>query len=246
VGRDLDDYEAKYQALPFEAMQIRYRRLKTLETIERYSPAKVLEIGCGLEPLFLYLPHVAEYTVVEPAEAFYANAARAANGRANVMIIRGTLDSQTSNLRGRDYDLILVSSLLHEVDDPSSMLKAVRALCNSGTVVHIVVPNAHSLHRLLAVEMGLIDDVYQKSATQIAMQQASTFSVSSLTTLVEEAGFNVMERETFFVKPFTHQQMARCMDTGIVTGPMLDGLYRLASRLPDYGSEICMNLRRSA
>jgi hypothetical protein len=244
VDRDLDDYEAKYQALPFEATQIRYRRLKTLETIARYGPARLLEIGCGLEPLFHYLSDDIEYTVVEPAEAFHANALRAARGRGNVTIIKGTLDSQASNLRERRYDLILLSSLLHEVDDPASMLESVRTLCHLQTIVHIVVPNAHSFHRLLAVEMGLIDDVHQRSATQIAMQQASTFSVSSLSTLVEQSGFQVLERETFFVKPFTHQQMARCVDAGIVTETMLDGLYRLASRLPEYGSEIVMNLRR--
>ena len=106
-------------------------------------------------------------------------------------------------------------------------------------------PNAYSLHRLLAVEMGLIADPFERSATQARMQQHSTFCQASLTTLLESAGFVVQDSGSFFIKPFTHAQMQQLCEQGVLTEAHLEGLFKLCRRLPEFGSEIYANAKRS-
>lgn len=243
VERDLTNYEAKYQLLPFEATQVRFRRRATLELIAHHAHRRILEIGCGLEPIFLHLHSFEECTVVEPADMFYANALAASRDRPSINVLHGSLEAVLPKLRTESYDLILLSSVLHEVADPSTMLRAIATLCAADTLVHIVVPNAHSFHRLLALEMGLIGDVYERSTTQIAMQQATTFSTASLSELVLQCGFTIVDHGTFFVKPFAHAQMAHCSDTGVLSERLLEGLYRMTKHFPAHGSEIYMNIR---
>lgn len=61
--RDIKDYTKKYDERSFEEYQVRYRRKKVLEQIRKYHPSRVLELGCGKEPLFLYLDDIA-FTVI--------------------------------------------------------------------------------------------------------------------------------------------------------------------------------------
>lgn len=73
--RDIEDYTQKYLEPGFEVYQVKYRRKKVLEILHRYKPKHVLEIGCGMEPLFQYADWEYQYwTVVEPSEVFVKNA----------------------------------------------------------------------------------------------------------------------------------------------------------------------------
>jgi len=241
--RDLKDYQASYEQLPFEDTQIKFRKRKVIETLNRYQPRSILEIGCGLAPFFNDYTHYDFFTVVEPGEHFYQNAAAHARGKNNVEVLLGTLQENCEKLTERPYDVVLLVSLLHELSDPAALLASVATLCSANTVVHVNVPNAKSVHRLLALEMGLIASVYEKSDTQRKMQQSHTFDVDLLTELLTEANFNVIERGTFFIKPFTHSQMARLQQAGVASDLLLDGLYKLSEYFPDHGSEIFMNVQ---
>lgn len=71
--RDIAKYAEDYLQKDFESYQVKYRRKLILEQIAKYKPRKVLEIGCGMEPLFLYVENVA-FTIVEPSAKFCENA----------------------------------------------------------------------------------------------------------------------------------------------------------------------------
>jgi hypothetical protein len=105
------------------------------------------------------------------------------------------------------------------------------------------VPNAHSLHRLLALEMGLIASPFELSAQQKTLQQHSTFDLPALARLAKEAGFSVLESDSYFIKPFTHAQMEALRRSGFLTDAMLEGFHGLARHLPGLGSEIYLNAR---
>ena len=141
-------------------------------------------------------------------------------------------------MRNKKYDFIVASSILHELDDPNQFLDTIKKLSNPSTVSCIIVPNSHSFHRLLAVSMGLIENEFEMSNTQVRMQQNSTFNLDNLCQLIKEKGFNPFFTETFFIKPFTHKQMAQIFNENIINYKILDGLYNLSKLLPDIGSEI--------
>ncbi|WP_167760649.1 class I SAM-dependent methyltransferase [Blastococcus sp. CT_GayMR16] len=236
--RDLVDYVEQYRALPFEPLQIAFRRRRVLARVAAHGPRRLLEIGCGESPIFLDLPGL-ETVVVEPAPAFAANARRLADGRPEVTV----LERYAEDLDASDgpFDMVVVSCLLHEVPDPQRLLAAARRLCAAGGVLHVNVPSARSLHRLLAVAMGLIPDVTTESDTQRTMQQRGVYDAAGLEGELHRAGFAVTHRGSIFVKPFTHAQMQHLVDEQFLTSQMLDGLDALALLLPDLGSELWMD-----
>ena len=149
-------------------------------------------------------------------------------------------------LEGLDLDMVILSCVLHEVPNPAAMLKAIRRHCTFKTVLHVNVPNAKSLHRLLAVAMGIIPSSNQQSDMQKIMQQREMiYNSHSLSAELSASGFNVVEEGSLFVKPFTHCQMQVLVDSGFMTRAMLDGLDKLVDLLPDLGSEIWVNAMRT-
>jgi 2-polyprenyl-3-methyl-5-hydroxy-6-metoxy-1,4-benzoquinol methylase len=246
IMRDLQDYQTSYQQLPFENTQIKFRKRKVLETLKQYQAKSILEIGCGLEPIFNDYHDFDFCAVIEPCEQFYENASEQAAQKDNVKVVRGLLEENTETLSAHSYDLILLSCLLHEIPDATGLLSSIAKLCSEKTIVHINVPNAKSFHRLLALEMGLIDSIYEKSDMQKKMQQSHTFDLNQLETLVTGLNFTVVEQGSFFIKPFTHAQMAQLQEIGIANDLLLDGLYNLSKHFPEYGSEIFMNIQLKA
>lgn len=239
--RDLEGYSRDYRQLPFEPTQAAFRRRLLLAQIARLKPAEVLEVGCGEHPLFTDLPHT-RITVVEAAPAFAEAAARRAANRPDVTVLAGRLEDVAERLR--PHAMVVVGCLLHEVADPQALLTAVRQVCQPGGWLHVSVPNAKSLHRLLALSMGLIDRVDSLSETQRLMQQRATYDMPALVAELAGSGFEVVDRGSLFVKPFSHAQMQALVDQGFMTTAMLEGLDRLVEHLPLLGSELWCNAVR--
>lgn len=243
--RDIDKYADGYVKVllkEFESYQVKYRRRMVLEQIEKYKPHQILEIGCGMEPLFCWAKNK-DFTIVEPSTDFCENAKKLAEmEKCNVQILQGFFEETKCSEK---YDMIICSSLLHEVENPEKLLKQISATCTKDTIVHINVPNAMSVHRLLARECGLIQDVTDMSEKNQKMQQYSVFTMESLIKLVEknEVGFSVLDKGSYFIKPFTHAQMSKLMEHHIIDETILDGFYGLAKYMPDLGSEIFINCK---
>lgn len=142
------------------------------------------------------------------------------------------------------YDMIICSSLLHEVENPEDFLKKLFSICDKNTVVHINVPNALSVHRILAVESGLMPSIYDLSDRNIKLQQHTVFDIHSLTDMVQAAGGQVIDSGSIFIKPFTHAQMMQLLDCDIISEKVLDGFYNLVKYMPDLGSEIYVTCKK--
>ena len=182
-------------------------------------------------------------TVIDPCSEFINDAKKLAAGNQRVQCILVFFEDQIALLKNQQYDFIILTSLLHEVENPSDFLIKLKNICNPNTVVHINVPNACSFHRLLAKEMGLIQEVFYKSDRQIMLQQQIMFSMESLSELLHQTGIKTLEQGTYFIKPFTHDQLYRMLSSGIIDEKVLDGLYQMDKYLPDYGSEIYINCK---
>ena len=239
--RNIENYMEEYKKHDFEEIQVSYRRKKVLEQINLYPHKSILEIGCGLMPIFNYFDDFETMTIVDPGIEFFENAKKLSRNKPQIKFIHGFFENTINELIKQNYDIIIVSGLLNELERPNIFLKALKTVCSPNTVIHINVPNAMSLHRILAKEMGLIEDVTQKSETQIRLQQHSTFSMDSLIELVKKHQFKIIDHGSFFIKPFTHQQMHCMLNANIIDAKVLDGLYELTKYMQDYGSEIFVN-----
>jgi len=242
LDRDIERYAANYSEMPFEPVQAEFRRAFVLEQIERMAPRSILEVGCGWNPLFMDVQSKIKICTVEPSQQFYDHACSLIKGHGNARLIQGFLEEIALEDIGA-FDLVILSGVLHEVSQPLALLESAKRFCSAHSQLHVNVPNAKSFHRLLALEMGLIESLYQLSESQRALEQNNTFDLDSLSALLQEAGFVVGDAGSYFVKPFTHKQMQSLIDREILSRTMLDGLMRLSKYFPNNGSEVYVNAR---
>lgn len=247
--RNIQDYTEKYIHKAFEDVMVKIRKKIVVEQCKRYSHINIVEIGCGMEPLFMEFDDFKHMVIIEPSELFVSNARQMAEERGvtdRVMIINDFVENvdYRSVISQGKISLVLVSSLLHEVDEPQKLLNQVNKLCSEDTIVHINVPNAKSLHRLIAVASGMITDEHDRSQEQVIMQSSRTYDIELLREEVSKAGFYVIDQGSYFLKPFTHKQMKQCLDAEIIDGTVLKGLEKGIKFLPDYGAEIYVNVRK--
>ncbi len=238
--RNIEHYEKDYIADGFEFYQAKYRKKKVLEIVNANPHKSILEIGCGMDPLFNYIDDFDNYVFFEPGKYFYENAKKLTNDDKR---ISGYCDDFVADSRtiGIHFDMIICSSLLHELKNPSSMLKDIAFISDDSTIVHINVPNANSFHRILAKEMGLISDVHVFSKQNIKFQQNNVFDKDSLEKIAKDEGFEVIAGGGYFLKSFTHSQMHSIIKQGIINENVLDGLYNITPQIENFASEIYIN-----
>ena len=113
-------------------------------------------------------------------------------------------------------------------------------LMNNNTHVYINVPNANSFHRILAKEMGLVESIFEKSERNHSLQQSNIFDKISLIQLITNTlpDIYIKECQSFFIKPFTHDQMMKCLDQNIINNKVIDGFYKLSKIFPEVGCEL--------
>jgi SAM-dependent methyltransferase len=246
--RDLKDYQNHYSEQSFEDKVVFYRHRQVLMTIDKYPSKRILDIGCALDPLFKYVKDYERIVVLEPASLFLEKAREMLKelDLKNIDVYGEYFEDSYDLLKDEKFDLIVASSLLHEVEDPDSFMKMMVSLVdNTETVVHINVPNAKSIHRLLGVEMGVIKSGSSKSELGKKFQVTNVFDIDSLSKLVGEYGFEVVESGSYLVKPFSHNQMQAMCEAGIIDDEVIAGLDAIATYFPENGSEIFVNLRKT-
>lgn len=245
--RNLLKYAEDYTQQPFDDTHLHFRRKKLIEQIEEYQPKRIVEISCGKRPFFQDYTNFEELIIVEPTKAFYDNASGLLKNYpeldSKVILINDYFENASDQLLEADIDFIIVSNVLQEIEDVSTFLKGLHNICSKNTIVHIVVPNAKSFHRLLAFEMGIIDSVYQLSDRNILLQQATVFDLETLSEVIKKIGFDIVKAGSSFIKPFTHQQMHDLLKHNIINETTLEGLYKMEQYMPELGAEIFVNCK---
>ncbi|MBF7045964.1 methyltransferase domain-containing protein [Campylobacter volucris] len=222
-----------------------YRRKKVLEILNKYNPKNILEIGCGMDSIFNYYKNFDKVTVIEPSDVFYNKAINDLKDN-NVEILNDFLENKIKTLKNNNFDFIICSSLLHEVNNPDSFLEDVLKVCIKGTIIHINVPNSASFHLLWAYESGLINKLGNLTNTAIKFQQNTTFDLNKLTQFMKNhigSGCIILDSGSYFIKPFNHSKMSLCLENKIIDEKLLDGLYKLSDYMAEFGAEIFVNVK---
>jgi len=220
---------------------------KILEILSQYKHNEIVEIGCGFSSILNDIDDFSNLYIVEPGKQFYQKALRDREEHSNkekIHVYNNYFEDWAPGISFSAPDFIIMSCLLHEVEDTDSIFDKLGKLSNKNTITHISVPNANSFHRLLALEMGLIKSIYEKSGNQLQFEQDRIFDIERLCKIAIENGFKVIEKGSYNFKPFTHKQMQDMIDTGFITERILDGLYKMEKYVPGTGSEIFINIQK--
>lgn len=232
----------------FEKILVHYRQLSVIDYLKVRKPNVIVEVGCGLDLLVtaaakegLQFQH---WSIIEPTSQFADLARKETSRSANIRVLEAQFEKQASplDLMQGTVDLVIMSSILHEVAHPEKMLTRARQVLKMGGTIFAIVPSATSLHRRLASTMGLIDDLRSMSERNHLLMQSRVFDRSSLTELFLTS-FEVVDSGGLFIKPFTHKQMMSC--TPHLSNEIFSGLWKLGRELPDLACEIFVEARKT-
>jgi len=130
-------------------------------------------------------------------------------------------------------DAVLACHVLEHVGDSVRLLNRIRTWLKPSGKLLVIVPNRNSIHRELALRMGLISRLDELSQRDLLVGHKRVFSSTELRSQIQGAGFEVISCRGFFVKPLSNAQM-------IDWSPeIIRGLNELAS---DFPMEWCSNI----
>jgi 2-polyprenyl-3-methyl-5-hydroxy-6-metoxy-1,4-benzoquinol methylase len=234
--KNLNKYRKDFLNLEFERKLEVYRKKKLVKIVSELTYNSVLEIGCGIDTISNYLDNNLSFTIVEPIKEFCDLAVKNIDNNTNLKVYNSFIEDFKSD---KCFDLIIVNCLLHEIHDKLKFISCIKNLMSQNSYVFFTVPNKNSLHRLLALKMGLIENIGEESRTQINLQQSNqVFSLKSFSSFLNSSGFDVLKKGGYFIKPFTHDQMKQILDNGIIDDKVLNGLYLAGEEIQDLSSEI--------
>ena len=188
---------------------------------------RVLELGCATGELTSLLePLVERYDVVEgsPHNVEVASA--------RVPNAHFTLSMWEDFEPGAEYSDIVMCNALEHAQDPHALLVRVRAWLGAQGRIHVVVPNGHSLHRLVGVELGFLPEPLPLTEGDRAQGHLRNYTVDTLVAEVRGAGLQVTNLQPVFLKLLSNPQMLSW------DSDLIDAIHTVAQRFPEHGAEI--------
>lgn len=171
------------------------------------QPILEMGYGTGLNLRELVERHGLHIDMVEGSEALCAQA-RALYGE-RIGVFCSFFEHFTSK---KKYDHILAMHVLEHVDSPVQVLQQMRhALSPHGRIIALV-PNALSLHRRLAVHMGLQEQLDTLSERDHLVGHQRVFTPNSLAASFTQAGFVIEQTFGFGIKLLPYSMMADWSD----------------------------------
>lgn len=131
------------------------------------------------------------------------------------------------------FDTILSTFVLEHVEDPVQVLGMTKNWLNDDGTLIVIVPNADSLHRRLAVCMGMQKNTWDIGETDKKMGHRRVYTIDKMAKDISKAGLKIIDKKGIHVKLFPQAMMKDCTDE------MLNGLVKLGMKLPmEYSASI--------
>jgi trans-aconitate methyltransferase len=219
----LSDWYLKEQ-LDFDKRLIRFR----YETIKpKLVGSRGLELGPAEGEMTQFLINdFDQLTIVEGAADLLAQIPECEN----LIKVRALFEEfQPDHL----FDSIVLEHILEHVEDPVGLLGRVKKWVAPEGRLFLGVPNGNSIHRLVAVKMGLLENPCQLNSRDHALGHRRIYTPDTFKVDIERGGLKILEIGGVFFKPLSNGQIQEYW-----TKEMIQGFYELGKDFPDYAAEI--------
>jgi 2-polyprenyl-3-methyl-5-hydroxy-6-metoxy-1,4-benzoquinol methylase len=162
----------------------------------------VIELGYGEGITLARLSKLSRsYTVVEGAASLVA----LVRGRHPTVAVEHALFEE--HFPQQPCDKLLALHVLEHVDNPVALARHLRSWLRPEGEMVVVVPNRESLHRQLAVAMGLQPALDTLGARDRLVGHQRVYDFITLEQHLRNAGFEPFERRGFFLKTLPNSMM---------------------------------------
>jgi 2-polyprenyl-3-methyl-5-hydroxy-6-metoxy-1,4-benzoquinol methylase len=196
-----------------------------------FRGARCLELGSADGQMTeMLLDIFDEVTSVDGSPTYVQQVGERIGDRRGFRIEQSLFEEYSTEQR---FDTVVATHILEHVDDPVDVIR--RALdwtAPDGRLV-VAVPNALSIHRLVAVEMGLLADPHELNERDRRLGHRRVYDPDGLRGDLEQAGWTVELSGGVFLKVLTNAQIEEWF-----TPEMEQGFYRLGERFPQNSAEI--------
>lgn len=105
------------------------------------------------------------------------------------------------------FDLIVFGFVLEHVEDPVLVLKHFAQFLTPGGRLFAAVPNAEVMNRRLGNLAGMLPDLQALSENDLLLGHKRYYTVSTFTTDIKSAGYEIISVEGIYLKPLATSQM---------------------------------------
>ncbi|RAN77068.1 hypothetical protein B5P43_20350 [Bacillus sp. SRB_336] len=211
MQEDLNAYQGAYtEQFPYhrdeEALLAAYAR-KIVEQLQGRPALRVLSLGIGGQRVSQAIRDqldITDYHIIEGSADIIARYRAETSPPAHVSIHHAYFEDTHFE---QPFDAIEMGFVLEHVDDPALILRRFRAFLKPGGVLFAAVPNARSLHRLLGHSAGFLADLYALSQHDRELGHKRYFDSDSISRLVEQSGYAILDRVGLVLKPLTTSQL---------------------------------------
>ena len=137
-----------------------------------------------------------------------------------------------------DYDNIISCHSLEHVEKHKDLLKKIKKSKKDTCRLFIIVPNAFSLSRQIAVNMGLVSHPESITDFEKTIGHYHTFSINKLSIDIKNSGFKILDKGGIMPKIFSNSQYDRCIKNDIINTEFLRASYQLSKNYPELCSSI--------
>lgn len=219
----LSDWYLKEQ-LDFDKRLIRFR----YETLKPHlCGPRGLELGSAEGEMTRFLVNDFEtLTVVEGA----ADLLEKAPEHENLVKIHSLFEEYEPE---ECFNSIIMEHILEHVEDPVALLKRVKGWLVPDGKLLLGVPNGNSIHRLVAVKMGLLEHPCQLNSRDHALGHRRVYTPETFRKDIQAAGLVVESFGGVFFKALSNQQIQDDWSESLI-----QGFYELGKDFPDIAAEI--------
>lgn len=212
------------EQLDFDKRLIRFRYLTFKEQLRGPNG---LELGPAEGEMTQFLvKHFKHLTLVEGAE----NLLNKIPNYENVSKVNALFEEFEPSEK---YDSIILEHVLEHVDEPKALLERVRHWLSPEGLLFIGVPNAHSIHRLAAVKMGLLEQPTDLNDRDIALGHRRVYTPETFINEIQTSGLSVDHWGGVYFKPLSNGQIENTW-----TEDMIEGFYQLGKDFPEIAAEL--------
>ncbi len=208
---DLNKYRSAYEdSFPYywdETLLLDAYVRKVIHAMKDKVGVRALSLGIGrqiVSKAIFEKIDLKEYQVVEGSEEIISDYRQNASPPDYVEVIHSYFeDVELSGV----FDMIEMGFVLEHVDDPEAILHRYREFLSETGSLFIAVPNARSLHRLLGHAAGMMSDIYSLSQSDLDLGHKRYFDSTSIRSLVDGCGYQVIAEHGLMLKPLTTGQI---------------------------------------